>query len=818
MTQHSWHSWLRQGSLKGLDMATDAKILGTIPDLSGDVPTFYVLRTYSRTNSLLLDLMTQKHTLPKAIDWVNVGEQAERAGVIFLQSKRKTQSPSPRLKRLLRAKCQVRLVPVTILWGRLPDKEESVFKLLFNDQWQDPSLIKQLFNIGVMGRDTFVQFHKPILLSDLVTIHEDKSGDALANAIANDLYTFLNQKRVGILGPDLSDRRTQVQRVLSADKVREAADAHARRQGISQEDALALAARYVHEMASDYSYSIVRVLDKFLSHLWTRLYDGVHVTGLDTVKAQEGVQVIYVPCHRSHVDYLLLSYVIHQGGLRMPNVAAGDNLNIPVMGSVLRAGGAFFMRRSFGGNRLYTAVFKEYFHTLMQRNMPLEYFIEGGRSRTGKMLAPKFGMLAMTVQSHLRAKEQGDAKAVKFIPTYIGYERIIEGATYVGELAGAPKRSENLLDLIKTAIHLNKEFGEVHLNFGTPIDLDVLLEECKVSDVGDYDTPSASISTAVETLGVRITQSINANASITPICLLALTLLQAPSMVMDKTQAQGYLSFYRDLGKMAGAYFITDMPPSPILEYAQKLGYVRFASHILGDLVTVTPSWVAQLHYFQNNVLHLYSLHALVALLMVRQDFMEIKALDAWVGLWHPFLRREFFLAEDALNKVAHILADLERLGLVSVQNTRVVAPRRNTQGAGMLHHLASLMNPSFLRYALTLSILDGQGKGKISRNALAYLGHTLGERLNHLSHQNAPDCFLMGLFFEFIDTLEQLGYVWVEDGRLTFDSGLETLARSSRAVLPTQWLALIDDVAGLKEDDLAQILATAPKKYRSRR
>ena len=125
---------------------------------------------------------------------------------------------------------------------------------------------------------------------------------------------------------------------------------------------------------------MVRFFDHFLTWLWTRLYDGVQVRHFERVRTlAPDYQVVYVPCHRSHVDYLLLSYVIYKRGLRIPHVAAGENLNIPILGELLRSGGAFFMRRSFKGNTLYSTVFKEYVHSLMQRQAPIEYFIEGGR-------------------------------------------------------------------------------------------------------------------------------------------------------------------------------------------------------------------------------------------------------------------------------------------------------------------------------------------------------------------------------------------------------------------------------------------------------
>ncbi len=128
----------------------------------------------------------------------------------------------------------------------------------------------------------------------------------------------------------------------------------------------------------------------------------------------------------------------------MPHIAAGINLNIPVVGRLLRKGGAFFIRRSFAGNALYTVVFMKYLAAIMARGHSLEYFIEGGRSRTGRLLHPKTGMLSMTVRSFLR----DPVRPVVFVPVYFGYERIVEANTYISELSGAPKKKESWWDLL----------------------------------------------------------------------------------------------------------------------------------------------------------------------------------------------------------------------------------------------------------------------------------------------------------------------------------------------------------------------------------
>ena len=281
-----------------------------------------------------------------------------------------------------------------------------------------------------------------------------------------------------MLGPDLSDRRNLVDKLVYSPAIKHAIETEAAETGTTTREARSVAKGYANEMVNDPSYPIIRVFDRFLTWLWTQLYDGVDVHHFERVRElATDYEIIYVPSHRSHIDYMLLSYVIYKRGLSIPYVAAGDNLDVPVLGPLLRGAVAFFIRRSFRGNALYTSVLREYMHTLITRNTPIEYFIEGGRSRSGRLLPPKMGMLAMTVHSQLRQTN----KPVVFIPTYIGYERIMEGGTYIGELKGKPKESESLIGLIKAGRKIERIFGNVHLSFGTPLHLTEFMKKFDVT-------------------------------------------------------------------------------------------------------------------------------------------------------------------------------------------------------------------------------------------------------------------------------------------------------------------------------------------------
>jgi glycerol-3-phosphate O-acyltransferase len=296
--------------------------------------------------------------------------------------------------------------------------------------------------------------------------------------------------------------------------VRRAIASEMQAQGAPRRTTLLLAKKYADEIAANYSQVFITFMSIALRRLWNQLYDGVEVEHVDKMQeVGDGAEIIYVPCHRSHMDYLLLSYVIYRKGFAVPHVAAGINLNMPVIGRFLRKGGAFFMRRSFRGNALYAAVFNKYLGVMMGRGHPLEYFIEGGRSRTGRLLAPRTGMLSMTLRSYLR----DPLRPIVFIPVYFGYERIVEGRTYIGELSGQPKKKESILGLLKTLPALRRRFGKVHVNLGEPIRLDALLSrhnaDWRSVDPGDEESDLPWIKQAVDDLAHRIITGINAAAA-----------------------------------------------------------------------------------------------------------------------------------------------------------------------------------------------------------------------------------------------------------------------------------------------------------------
>ncbi|XID74757.1 glycerol-3-phosphate 1-O-acyltransferase PlsB [Alkanindiges sp. WGS2144] len=801
-------------------------------------PVCYVLQTYSRSNALVVDGETRRLNLPPALDAMDSYLLHENASVIFLQqnSQQNYFYPNnytfpPRLLRLLEAldknpEFDVQLVPVTVLWGRAPEKEESWFKLLVTDSWATPSALKQLVNIGVHGRQTFLEFHEPRSLRQMLAEATAQYPNlAPATYIVSSLNEYLAKQREVILGPDLSDRRNVVSSLIQSRDIQQAIKQETVRSNITPAQAEQMAARYLDEIVSDYSPSSVRVFDHGLSWLWTQLYDGVEVHHFQTVRElAEKYEIIYTPCHRSHIDYLLLSYVIYKRGLMIPYIAAGDNLNLPFLGQLLRGGGAFFIRRSFKGLPLYTAVLKEYLHSILVRNTPLEYFIEGGRSRSGRLLRPKTGMLAMTIHSKLR----GGGKPVVFIPTYFGYERLMEGGTYVGEMQGKPKEAESIFGLIRAARKIERIFGKVHVSFGEPVFLDQVLAQHQVDKIRLSSNEQAlpqQASQAVNTVAQEIMQNINRAAVINPVSLLSLVLLSTPKHALDEEVCIKQLDTYRRLATSVPydeRINVTTLPGKEIIAYGLKLKLIKRVHHVLGDIIAIEDNQALLLTYFRNNILHLFIIPSLIASLIQHNGKITRADINSVIQTLYPFLKAELFLKwqndmlAEVIDQVIEALVSAELI--LDDGREMLYSPAPNSEAYNQLDVLATPVKQSLERYFMTLALLKQRGSGHATAKQIEDLSHLLGQRLSVLYEFNSPEFFDKVLFQSFIGALVELGYIRRdEQDLLHFDEALIDMADNARLVLDEDTMNHLEHMTSFSDDEVIAAIATLDKQ-KSRR
>jgi glycerol-3-phosphate O-acyltransferase len=789
-------------------------------------PVCYVLQTDLLSNLLVLEKEAARLGLPRPLKAI-IGHPQEKRSLFYLTRRSNLpafqstkQEYSPRLVRLVQnarnnPDKDVQLIPVTILWGRSPDKENSLFKILFSDSWAPPSSFKQLITVLLHGRQTLVKFGAPLSVHSLVQ-EESCTEEICLRKISRVLRVHFRRHREMAIGPDLSHRRTLVKTLLQSDSIQKSIFEEAADKNISREKATERAAKYADEIAADYSHPVIRFFDIILTWLWTKLYDGVDVHHFDDVrKLAADHEIVYVPCHRSHIDYLLLSYVIYYRGLMTPHIAAGSNLNLPVVGSILRRGGAFFLRRSFKGNFLYAAVFNEYLHLMTVKGYSIEYFIEGGRSRTGRLLSPRIGMLNMTLKSYTR----DNARPIVFIPAYIGYEKLLEGKTYIGELAGKPKQKESIWGLMSAARNIQKIFGKVQLSFGEPIYLEPLLDKKKPDwrEAKDDDWMNSISSDLAQTINTNI----NSAAAVNPINLISLILLSTAKHTIDESTLIKQLDLYKHIllkVPYSNRLTVTPLSGKDIIAYAEKLKIVYRIKHPLGDLIGVTQEQALLLTYFRNNTLHLFTIPSLLACLIQHNNELNREQIFQIAKSIYPFMRAELFLPwcdKQVEGVISEWLNTFIELGLCIKRNDQlIISPSPNSESYSELLLLAQSVQQNLERYYMTISLLTQLGSGTVNSKKLEEMCHLLAQRLSILLAFSAPEFSDKALFRSFIETLIKQNVVSLDEQQnLIYDERLITIAAESQFVLSAEIRQNIQRMTRIDPDDLAAAIPEKAKK-----
>ncbi|MEX0605462.1 MAG: glycerol-3-phosphate 1-O-acyltransferase PlsB [Marinobacter sp.] len=784
-------------------------------ELDPDKPVCYVLQYSSMSSRLVLEQEVERAGLPSARVPLPIHKGTDRS-FFFLYRRtgglfRHRQTPvlTPRMRQIVELGVEdptldIQIVPVSLFWGRSPDKAKSLVKLLLSDTWSVAGRVQKFLIILVHGRNTYVQFSKPISLSEVVDEYRNNEEQAVRK-LARILRTHFRRVRQAVLGPDLSHRRTLVEGLVRTPAVRDAIRETARRDDIPPEKVRLKARKYADEIAANMSIVTIRVMEVALSWLWNRIYNGVAVNNIQVAQdvAQDNA-VIYVPCHRSHIDYLLLSYVLYKNGLMPPHIAAGINLNMPIVGPILRRGGAFFMRRSFKDNPLYATVFNEYLHVMFSKGYSVEYFVEGGRSRTGRMLQPRPGMLAMTVRSYLRDHQ----KPIVFVPVYIGYEKVMEGRSYLGELRGKKKQKENIFALVKTAKTLRNSFGRVAVNFGKAIPLSDVLDDTHPSwrhEAYDQEYRPAWLSKAVESLSSRVANGINASVAVNPIGMTATVLLSTERLAMDEVQLSRLMDEYAGLLKThpyADTITLPEGNGKSWIDYCESMGLVNRQPQKLGDIISLAGNNAILMTYYRNNIQHLFALPSLIACLFENNISLTREKVVSLSSVVYPYLQSELFLQyqpEQVKGVMDQWIDALVDHGMLKVDGARICRPEEGTEPMLRLRALSRFIIQTLERYHIAIAVLRKYGSGKINAAELEEQSTQMAERMSILFGLNAPEFFDKSLFRNFIANLQENEVLTTdEDGQLCYSEGLDEVAEDARLVLSVEKRQAIQQVTML--------------------
>lgn len=764
-----------------------------------DKPVVYILKNRSGSDLIVADEAAAKLGLPSFFSSVDIGDTRLKRGylTVFLRRRaryRRRKASAPRhMTRVVdeltaNAELDLQLVPVSVFWGRRPEREKSLWKIFFSDNWSPAGFIKKMFVVIAQGRQLYIQFSPAMSLRPLVDESEDK--ERIIRKASRILRVHFRLQREAVIGPDLSHRRMLVDSLVRTSSVTAAIQERAEADGISPQKAEAIAKRYAFELAADYSHTTVRFLEVVLTWVWHRIFDGVETYNLNRVRQiANNHEIIYVPCHRSHLDYLLLSYVLFKHGLVPPHIAAGINLNLPVLGTILRRGGAFFMRRSFRDNPLYSAVFNEYMHIVLTRGYSMEYFVEGSRSRSGRVLSPRTGMLAMTVSSFRRDNHY----PIALVPVYVGYEKVIESGSYIKEMHGKGKKKESVGGLLSSLKILRQHWGQVHLNFGEPIKLQSYLN----THQPDWKTCKNDewIRPLVNRLGMDVVARINAAAVVNPINLLSLALLATDKHTIDEQLLRCQLRLYINLLKQAPYSNTMELPetdPDAIIAYAIEHEFAFRIEHLHGDLISTDQGSALQMTYTRNNTLHLFALPGLISSFFLNARRQSKQRVHGLVNLLYPFLRSEYSLhwepGEELDEAVDTLLDAMQNEGLLEHDGDDLIGAATHTLEAEQLYHLGKTVLQMQERLFLTIRLLVQNGSGEMTTDELKELAQQSAHRLSLLHEFNSPDFFDGAVFKSLVKQLQKHELMQEnEDGKLEFDRRITALDEESNHILSAE-------------------------------
>ncbi len=406
--------------------------------------------------------------------------------------------------------------------------------------------------------------------------------------------------------------------------------------------ALARARRYLAEIAASHSPFVIDLLANAIHWLYSQGYGGIRYDPdqvADIALIGSDHPIAFLPSHRSNMDRLALQYLLWENDLPPNHTAAGINMNFFPVGPLIRRTGAFFIRRSFRDNELYKFVLRTYLDYLIEKRFPLEWYMEGGRSRSGKLRPPRFGLLSWVIDSVRR----GHADDLYLIPTSIAYDQIQDVADYAREARGGEKRRESFGWAVSAIRSLRRRYGDIHVRFGEP--LSVTKELAAAS--GDAD----EIGIEVQKLAFEVMYRISRITPITPSSIVAIALLEGHGKgrtldVLARTAAaiDTYVERF-ELPRTEALHFEDPREVERVLELFEEHEAVSVHRGGAEPVYYLTPDQALRAAYYRNTIVHFFVPGAVaeLALAAVAEGAIDATGFDDQVLELRDLLKFEFF-------------------------------------------------------------------------------------------------------------------------------------------------------------------------------
>ena len=555
--------------------------------------------------------------------------QRNEASVVFLvKTGSRGSFPTGVLKELaeIQSKCDkpIQLVPVTVVWNRRPEKLRSESLRFLLGAQDEPGMFQKLFYVISRDHEPIIQAGVPVDLVQLFERYQKHSIDRKVRVARLLLRRYLYRESHVIRGPKIRPHRWMRRLVMDSHEIKDLIVQESVRTKKSEIKIRRQVEKHLNHIAARFSFRMVKIVAGCCRLIFHRIYSGVDIREEDIQRLQASIRAgspVWIPSHRSHLDYLLISSECYLHGIVLPHIVAGENLSFWPLGSIFRRCGAFFIRRSFKKEALFPTIFRRYLRQLIRDEFPIEFFIEGGRSRTGKLLPPKVGVLSMVIDSvdFVRAD-----KDLQLLPIAVSYEQIAEEKAYARELAGEKKKKESVKGILKASRVLWKRFGKVYIRVGEPISMRKVFNqlEGKWSELSK-ERQKEIVQEAAE----RVMFGIGQNMLILPTAITSLALLTTTNRGIRLQEIQERAGRFDALLRRQGAMSAASLSHGGwvVMEALERfLGekLIKKLTDAQEEIVQIHEEHRVTLEYYKNSLVHFVAPISMLASSILANDRM----------------------------------------------------------------------------------------------------------------------------------------------------------------------------------------------------
>lgn len=651
-------------------------------------------------DSILVSLLSKRYFLKRYM------ETKHDSLVFLIDIQKKTEQP-------------IYLFPQIIFWSMNPERANS---FLNSETTGNRGFISGWLATKRTATPSYVRIAQPINLKEEIEAAGTDESRHIAIMLRNKLLEIYHYEKRSVLGPVIKTRQAMMEKVLYHKNVLNEIDRLHNEKNISESKLKKKAYKYYKEISANFHISMIIVFSSFLDYIMRKIYDGISYDPESMKMVREASQkgpLIITPCHKSHMDYLIMSHLFFKNKLIPPHIAAGVNLSFFPLGFIFRHSGAFFLRRSFKGLDLYPEVFRQYVKTLVYEGYPIEFFIEGGRSRTGKPVLPKYGFLNYLID----AVHEGYNKDLVFVPISINYDRILEESSYSKELKGKEKEKESFRSVMESRKLLRRKYGKVYISFNTPF----TLKEIEAQGVEESKLP--------EEVSATIIRKINEVTMVTPFSLTSATILLLAikgfpkALLLERMQVlYDYLTFMNvrmsdSLQRKSNMENIVDTVLNAFLDdkILEKLDLEEPGAEDSEDFFVLKEENRSRITFYKNSIIHYYvpvSFYASVLLLLNGNTDLSLENVKTEFKLIKEMFSHEFIYPEatkeEEQDKILYEYLISE--SLIERTDTSVTL---NEQSIEILSFFSKIIRDYLESYYIVLHTILHQSKSRINKKDL---------------------------------------------------------------------------------------------------